>query len=129
MLIPEPRARKEEIDLAHSAPVTMADGQKWWLPKPWCVIRPSFADGKMVAPDKLTYGHELDPMIRRIREEEDPFARIYATMALGAFLLERNYDLNNAEIESLVEYHPGDPASQEMLKGILDLAEGVGKKA
>jgi hypothetical protein len=129
MLIPEAEARKDDIDLANSAPVVLADGQTWYLPKPWYVIRPSFADGRMVGCDRLTYGPDLDPLVRRIRAEEDPFLLTYEIMSLGAFLLRRNYDLTDGEIEPLFEYRVGDPASRDMRAAILDVAEGVGPKA
>ena len=34
------------FDEANSAPVVLADGQTWYVPKPWLEVRPVFRGGK-----------------------------------------------------------------------------------
>lgn len=119
--------RKADLDLEICTPIILADGQEWYFPRPWLEIVPIFRDGKAVDRSKLlTCGPELDLLLESIAEEEDPAREILAVMTLGGFLLLRNYDLTDDELSQLFIYRPRDPASQDMLRSIIEVATGGG---
>ena len=121
----EASRRKPDVDLDICTPIMLADGQEWWLPRPWLEIVPHFENGKAVARSKLfTCGPELDLLLEAIGQEEDPAKEILATLTLGGFLLLRNYDLADEDLERLFVYRPRDPVSQEMLRSIINVATG-----
>jgi hypothetical protein len=129
MAIDEASRRREEFQEA-SAPVVLADGQTWHIPKPFIAIFPSFVDGRAVNGFRhLTYGPDLDAHMGAIREEEEPIDRLLLVLTLGAYLLRRNYDLTDDELDELFVYRMDDEQSAEMVKAILDVAAGRGKKA
>jgi hypothetical protein len=128
-MIDERSRRREEFQEA-SAWVKLADGNEWAIPKPYISIFPSFVDGKAVNGFRhLTYGPDLDAHMEAIREEEEPIDRLLLVLTLGAYLLRRNYDLTDAELDDLFVYRFDDERSAEMVKAILDVAAGRGKKA
>jgi hypothetical protein len=119
--------RKVDLDLEICTSITLADGQDWYFPRPWLEIVPHFKDGKAVDQSKLlTCGPELDLLLESIAEEEDPAKEILAVMTLGGFLLLRNYDLTDEELGQLFVYRPRDPASQDMIRSIIEVATGGG---
>jgi hypothetical protein len=123
----EQARRKADVDLEVCTPITLADGQAWYFPRPWLEIVPHFRDGKAVDRSRLlTCGPELDLLLEAIAEEEDPAREILSVMTLGGFLLLRNYDLADEDLERLFVYRPRDPASQDMLRSIIDVATGGG---
>ena len=71
-MLDEAAKRKPNFDERNSAPVVLADGQTWWVPKPWLEIRPVFRGGKAVtAYPVLTCGPELDGLIEAMADCED----------------------------------------------------------
>jgi hypothetical protein len=127
-MIDEESRRREEFQEA-STWVTLADGQRWAIPKPYLAIFPTFRDGLAVESfQHLTYGPHIDAMMEAIRECEDLEGRLLKVLTMGAYLLHRNYDLSDAELEELFVYRLDDPASAEMVGAILDVAAGRGKK-
>lgn len=119
--------RKPDLDTEVCTPIVLADGVAWHFPRPWLEIVPIFRDGKAVDRSKLlTCGAELDLLLESIAEEEDPAREILAVMTLGGFLLLRNYDLTDEDLERLFVYRPRDPASQDMLRSIIEVATGGG---
>lgn len=126
-MIDERSRRREEFAEEYSVPIVLADGQAWRFPKPWLAIRPIFRDGVPVDRWRWpTYGPELDTLVEAIGEVEDPVDQIVTVMALGAFLLLRQYSLSDAELESLFVYRPGEEASREMVEAIIATATGTG---
>lgn len=125
--IDERSRRREEIEPEYCVPVVLSDGQAWLLPKPWTVLRPVFRDGRATRGwTWLSYGPELDGLVRAISEAPDLVDQVLATMSLGAFLVRRNYDLDDRELESLFCYRAGDPVSEQMVRTIIETATGTG---
>ena len=63
-MLDEAAKRKPNFDERNAAPVVLADGQTWYVPKPWLEVRPVFRGGKAVrAYPVLTCGPELDALI------------------------------------------------------------------
>ena len=107
-----------------STPVTLADGQVWHLGRPWLELVPIFRDGKPVDHARvLTCGDELDFLLELIARAKPGPAQILAVMAVGAFLLRRNYDLEDDELNRLFVFR-GDDDSQAMLRAIISTATG-----
>lgn len=106
-------------------PIRLADGHEWYFPRPWLVVSPIFRDGKAVERTKqITCGPELDVLIKAIAEEDDPPRQVLHVMTLGALLLKRNYELDDADFERLFVYKVGSNESDEMLRSIMDVATG-----
>jgi hypothetical protein len=120
----EKHRRRPEFDAESGVPVRLANGEEWVLPRPYLEIRPIFRGGAAVARSRFLTCGELDPLIETIGRAEDPAAQILAVMTLGALLLRRNYDLADADLERLFVYRVGDPASEAMIRGIMDVATG-----
>jgi len=124
-MINERSKRREEFDESRSNPVVLSDGQTWHLPKPWVAIHPMFEGGKPVDNWKcFTYGPELDALVEAIGEAEGTVASVMAGVGLAAYLLLRNYELNDAELAEVLVYNAGDPASHDMLSAVFDVALG-----
>ena len=123
----EPYRRRGDLDTELCTPITLADGQAWYFPRPWLEIRPIFREGKATARTRLlTCGDELDTLLEAIGTEEDGIAQALSILTLGAFLLLRNYDLADDELGRLFILRPGDPDSDRILHEILDVATGHG---
>jgi hypothetical protein len=104
--------------------------QPWAIPKPYIAIFPTFRDGVAESGFRhLTYGPDLDAHMDAIRECEEPIDRLLLVLTLGAYLLRRNYELTDDELDDLFVYRMDDEQSAEMVKAILDVAAGRGKKA
>lgn len=123
-MIDELSRRKEGFDLAHSAPVTLSDGQTWYVPKPWVALTPVFSDGKAISTwGGLTCGPDLDLLVSAVGSLQGEES-LLATMTLGAFLVQRNYDVSDAEMSDLFVWRSGDPESEAMIRQIIDVATG-----
>lgn len=121
----EKHRRKPEFDATACTAVELANGQEWYLARPAIQITPVFQDSKAVAGNHLlTCGDELDLLLGMIAEQTEPTAQILAVLTLGAFLLLENYDLEDSELERLLIYRHGEPRSEAMVKGIIDVATG-----
>jgi hypothetical protein len=121
----EQARRKADVDLEICTPITLADGQAWYFPRPWLEIVPHFQDGKAINRSRLlTCGPELDFLIEAIAQEDDYIRQILAVMTLGALLIKRCYDVTDEELSRLFTYRPNDPASEDMIAAIIDAATG-----
>lgn len=126
----EASRRKPEMDPEICASIRLADGQNWYFPRPWFEVRPIFRDGKTKHHTRmLTCGDELDVLLEAIGTEEDGVTQALSILTLGAFLLLRNYDLEDEELARLFILRPGDPDSDRVLHEILDVATGHGVAA
>lgn len=123
----ESSRRKPEVDIETCMPITLADGQTWYFPRPWLEIRPIFRESKAATYTRLlTCGDELDTLLQSIGAEEDGIAQAMSILTLGAFLLLRNYDVADDELGRLFVLRPNDPDSDRVLHDILDVATGHG---
>jgi hypothetical protein len=121
----EKAKRKPNFDARNAAPVVFADGQTWYVPKPWLEIRPIFRNGKAVdAYPVPTCGPELDGLIDAIGQADDHFAQIAAVATLAAELLRWHYDLSDAELDGLLAFRSADPASLQWVRDVIGIATG-----
>jgi hypothetical protein len=118
--------RKPGFDERNSAWITLADGARWGIPKPWLEVHASFRGGRAVSSyPVLTYGPELDELVGAIGECRDNAALIIAAASLGAYLLRHHYDLLDEELDRLFAIRVGDPSSWDWAGAIIDAATGT----
>jgi hypothetical protein len=127
----ETEKRKPEFNPQNCAPVVLADGQTWYLPKPWLQIHAAFEAGKAVSTyPALTYGAEIDDLITAVGECQDNAAVLCAAASLGAYLLRQNYDLTDQELDTLFAFRLADSISWNWAKEVMQVATGTaGPKA
>ncbi len=118
--------RNPEFDERNSTWITLADGGRWAFPKPWLEIHAAFRGrpGRASYP-VLTYGPELEELVDAIDECRDNAALIVGAASLGAYLLRRNYDLSDEDLDRLFAIRVGDPPSWEWAKAVIDVATGT----
>jgi hypothetical protein len=113
-----------------SAPVVMADGQKWYLPRPYVEFCPRFEGGRLVTIGAETHlGPEFDLLTAAAEPSEAGSVTYGALLDLGAFLLRWNYHLADEQLGQLLRYRKGDAATVERFEQILDVASGHAPKA
>src|SRR4051812_12212403 len=86
--------------------IRLANGQVWSFPE-----RPPLQDD-----------HELIAVLREIGESEDEPDQLRAELTLAILLLSRNYDLTPADYQAILGFDPGDPALEEMQRGVDEIA-------
>ena len=130
-MLSEPEKRKPNFDERNSVPVVLADGQSWFVPKPWFEVRPVFRRGKPVGSYLVpTSGPELDGLVSAISDCDDWIEQIVAVASLAAHLLTFNYELQDDDLDQLLAYRAADPASAEWVRDVIDIATGAsGPKA
>jgi hypothetical protein len=124
-LIDERSKRKPNFDERNSAPVVLADGQSWFIPKPWLEIRPVFRGGRAVTAYRvLTCGAELDALVEALADSEDLDGQVTAVASLAAHLMCWHYELTDAELDGLLAFRAADAASLSWLRDIFAVATG-----
>jgi hypothetical protein len=124
-MLDEVLKRKGNFDARNSAPVVLADGQAWHVPKPWLEIRPVFRGGKAPAAYRvLTCGPELDALVEAMAECEDLDSQIMAAASLTASLLLWHYDLSDQELDQLLAFRRGDEQSLNWIRESIAIATG-----
>jgi hypothetical protein len=125
MKLDEEMHRKTGFDQANSAPVVLADGQTWYLPKPWLEVRPVFRGGKPATAYRvLTCGAELDGLIEALSDADDLDQQVIGVASLAAYMLRWNYDLDDAELDQLLAFRCSDPASLQWMRDTIAIATG-----
>jgi hypothetical protein len=124
-MIIERTKRRESFDERNAVPIRLADGQRWFFPKPWLEIRATFEACKARSTyPVVTNGPELDALIKAIGECRDDAALLCGVASLGAFLVSHNYDLSDEDLDCLFAFRIGDPASSEWAREVMDVATG-----
>jgi hypothetical protein len=112
----EKALRKPAFDETTSAPVVLADGQEWWLPKPWLEVRPVFRGGKAVdTVGLMTAGGEFDALKNAVHDAENDGA-IVAAANLAAYMLTRNYDLADEQLSALLGWREGSTWLRDVMR-------------
>jgi hypothetical protein len=124
-VLDEKSRRKESFDQRNCVPVVLADGQAWHLPKPWLEVHPIFREGKAHSSyPVLTYGPELDALVKAMGECDDNSALLIGAASLGAYLLSQNYNLSDADLDQLFVFRIGDSSSRDWAMAVLQVATG-----
>ena len=125
-MIDEKSKRRENFDERNSAPVVLADGQAWHVPKPWLEIRPVFREGRAVAAyPVLTCGPELDELVEAMADCEDLPSQVMAIASAAAWLLKWHYDLKDSELDTLLAFRKADESSLAWMRAVVDIAMGA----
>ena len=125
-MIDERTRRKSEFDERDIAWIALADGSRWAFPKPWLEVRASFHGGRAASScSLLTYGRELDELVRAIGECRDDAALLIASASLGAYLLGHHYELSDDDLDRLFAIRVGDPDSWEWARSVIEVATGA----
>ena len=99
----------------------LADSQEWLLAKPWLEVHAAFDGGRAVRTwPCLTYGPDLDALVQAMSNCEDNAALLIGAASLGAYLLQQNYDLADAEMDGLFAFRIGDPESWDWARSVID---------
>ena len=124
-MLNEESKRKPNWSERNSAPVVLADGQSWWIPKPWLEIRPVFRRGRAVSAYPVpTQGPELDELVDAMAECEDRSGQVMAAASLAAHLLSWHYELTDSELDGLLAFRLHDEDSSEWMREIFGIATG-----
>jgi len=124
-MIDESSKRKPNFDERNAAPVVLADGQTWFIPKPWLEVRPVFRGGRAVAAYRvLTCGPELDGLVEAMADCEDLDSQVTAVASLAAHLLCWHYELTDAELDGLLAFRAADETSLSWLRQVFAVATG-----
>lgn len=124
-MLDEAAKRKPNWSERNSAPVVLADGQSWWVPKPWLEIRPVFRGGRAVSAYPVpTQGPELDELVDAMAECEDRAGQVMAAASLAAHLLCWHYELTDAELDGLLAFRLLHDESAEWMREIFAIATG-----
>ncbi len=128
-MLDESALRKSTFQ-ADSAPVVMADGQAWHLPRPYVEFFPRYEGGQLVTVASETHlGPEFDRLVEAALPSDTGGVSFQAYFALAGWLLERNYDLPDEALGALLRHRRDDDASIERMRGVLDVATGQAPKA
>jgi hypothetical protein len=92
--------------------ITLADGQAWTFPAP---------QSEAVSTE-CEVDTEYVGLVRIVWEAENPHERYLAELVLAIYLIELNYHLTPAELESLFTYPPGSPELAESQRAFDALA-------
>jgi hypothetical protein len=124
-MLDEQSKRKPNFDERNAAPVVLADGQTWWIPKPWLEVRPVFRGGRAVtAYPVLTCGPELDGLVEAMAECEDLDSQVTAVASLAAYLLCWHYELTDAELDGLLAFRCTGDDSVNWMREVAAIATG-----
>jgi hypothetical protein len=125
-MLDENAKRKPNFDERNSTPVILADGQSWYVPKPWFEVRPRFRRGRAVAYGLVpTSGAALDDLIEAIADTDDWIEQVVAVASLAAHLLGFNYDLSDRDLDQLLAYRAADPSSAKWVRDVIGVATGA----
>ena len=127
----EPRLDENALrrpDFRGGAPVTLADGQEWILARPAELFVPDDSEAGFAA--RWNFGDEYAALVRAADEagrSGSGNAVIRAELALGRYLLLKNYALDAPQVASLIQfsYDPeGDPVHWQLHEDVLAVAFG-----
>ena len=72
----------------------------------------------------LTYGPELDSLVKALGECDDNSALLIGAASLGAYLLSENYHLSDADLDRLFVFRVGDSLSWDWAITVINVATG-----
>ncbi len=72
----------------------------------------------------LTYGPELDALIKAIGECRDNAALLCGVASVATYLILQNYDLSDDDLDHLFHFRVGEPESWDWARTVIDVATG-----
>jgi hypothetical protein len=117
----EQELRRPTFDEALSAPVVLADGQTWYLPKP--VLRPIYQAGKVTSTQSITTDPQFDTLSKAVGDAEDTVA-FNAIAELAAYMLGKNYALKDEDLIEILTYDAPAESGSGWPAAVMDVAWG-----
>jgi hypothetical protein len=126
LMLDEKALRKSTFDEANSAPVVLADGQSWFLPKPFLRLRPKFSGGRAAGYGPLTTADPVWNELRQAVQDSGESDTLSAIASLGAYMICRNYELTDDQLGDLFSWD----SNQTWAAEVISIANGrTGPKA
>jgi hypothetical protein len=122
----EPSVRRPTFE--PGVPVVLEDGQPWQLPRPRVRWRMVVREDVKILEGNTHFGPEFDSLRERINASENDGDYLGASFEAAAWLLRRNYALNENEALSLLAYDVEDGTNQDMWEAIYDVIWGRAPK-
>jgi hypothetical protein len=130
-------AKLDEVALRRStfedgAPVTLADGQEWRLPRPRVRFVPDDSDQGFQVRLALDDAGVFRSLKAAVDAAETNGALWKTELALARHLLLVNYDLTREQVADLLQFSYGenaDPAGAAIREAVMGVAFGIGPKA
>lgn len=126
VMLPETDFRRDCFDEDHVSPIVLSDGQTWFLQQPYLTLEPVFQDGKPVDLKRyFSYTREIASIVDELAaaSDDDSVGVVTLTLALGAKLLLRNYDLTDDDLARLLVFD-GGADSVRIITEIAAIASG-----
>ena len=125
----EQALRRPEFE--DGAPVTLADGQEWRLPRPRVRLVPDESDmGFKVRVACPGDNGRFQELMDALDAATDGVDLMRAELAVGRHLLCLNYDLTPAQVADLLQfsYRDDDPEGMAIREAVMGVAFGNGPK-
>lgn len=122
---PLDEASSRRPDFLGGPAIRLADSQSWSFPRPTSYFTPD--DDGVGVRRRWNLGDEYGALFDRALEADDELAMVAGELALGSFLLRRNYDLTPAQAGSLLRFGYGataDPEAADMRMAVMAVATG-----
>ena len=113
-MLDEKSLRRPTFDEANSAPVVLADGQTWFLPKPFLRLRPRVQNGRVSGYGPLTTADANGTGCGR-RSRIPRKARRFRRSRLSNYMILRSYDLNDDQLGDLFAWDTQQTWASEFL--------------
>ena len=120
---------------ADSVPVTLANGQEWFFPKPYVELFPKVENGRVVGVgSKITATHlgpEFADLMQKVEDAEGAISYAETFFPLAVLMLSHNYALPDEAYSELlaVTLGNGKANSDSLFQEVLNVALGFGPKA
>jgi hypothetical protein len=125
-MLDERSLRRPSFDESNSAPVVLADGQTWYLPKPFLRLRPVFGGRRATGFGPVTTSDPEWNELRRAIQDAAEGEILIPIANLGAHMLARNYDVSDDQLGDLF----GWDENQTWASSVMAIANGrTGPKA
>jgi len=122
-MLDEKALRKPGWEEASGTWVTLGDGQRWLLPKPFVRTRATRVEGRLVLGSKTSFGPEFDALVKAVRDsDEETF--VTTIIELASDMLGRNYGLVEDDRLDLIGTDSSGAASREWMGQALAVAYG-----
>lgn len=112
--------RRPGFTEAGSEPMTLLDGQTWYVPRPYKLYRPTADDaGEIGVAEEWSLGEEYAALMNAVESAASDVEVIRAEFAAIRYLLAKNYDLPPGALGQLVTL----AYSKDAPEAIADMSE------
>lgn len=122
---PPDEARSRRPDFLGGPAVTLSDGNPWHLPRPLSYF--AMDDDDAGVKRRWNLGDEYETLFARYQQAVEDMDFVTGELALGTFLLLRNYDLTPAQAGGLLRFGYGrnaDPGAVAVREAVMAVVAG-----